>query len=161
MIPKSPKPRSSITGEPLTTQEIDAGRQNMLAYYDVWYDIFGGLLGWSQEKVEQWAERFKSRDSKSGYEIDPGQYFLEDPNDLINHDHAMYWAVNFFAPDDLANHFNYELSDQFGSEIEALLHAHSDDEHGFTFKKTNWELVKKEYSELVKKYWELVQIKGN
>lgn len=55
------------------------------AYYiRIWNEALSALLGWSEEEVANWAERYQS--------------WLRNEHDLIYHKPPLYWMVSWLIP---------------------------------------------------------------
>ncbi len=92
-------------------------------YLDMWKEMLGEFLGWSESQVMQWAQ-------EKGIIV-----FLEDPDDIFYHQTPQYWITHLLVPDELkARLSNLELIDLEGRIVEAFK-----DEHFYHFPTgTDW-----------------------
>jgi len=58
---------------------------NFTYYMAIWQGLFIQLLGWSEEQITKWAERFSA--------------YLADPDDMLFHENPIYWTTMALIPE--------------------------------------------------------------
>jgi hypothetical protein len=89
---------------------------NKQYYLDIWKEMLGALLGWSESQVLEWAEETWGE-------------FLDDPDDIFYHGTPQYWVRHLLIPDDL----NARLSNPQRVDLQARILRVFQDEHQFEF----------------------------
>lgn len=108
---------------------------NSTYYMAIWKGLFGQLLGWPDEQVGNWAERFSA--------------YLADPDDMLFHENPIYWTTTAFIPEWL----NQRLTPGGTAGLKNELLAAFRDEHGFEFPiNTDWEPFRVKLNQVLSEY---------
>jgi len=108
---------------------------NPIYYMAIWKGLFTQLLGWSDEQVAKWAERFSA--------------YLGDPDDMLFHANPIYWSTSALIPEWL----NEGLKPAERVNLKNSLLAAFQDEHGFEFPiNMDWEPFRVKLNQVLGEY---------
>lgn len=108
---------------------------NPIYYMAIWNGLFAQLLGWSEEQVAKWAERFSA--------------YLGDTDDMLFHANPIYWTTTALIPE----WFNERLKPGERVNLKNRLLAAFQDEHGFEFPiDTDWEPFRVKLNQVLGEY---------